>query len=74
MIDQLYDLIRLTQRIGYNCPIEHISTTFYILYAQNIDMVEAVNENQPLPVFTPATDKIRDPESIQNMRCESDIS
>jgi hypothetical protein len=30
------------------------------LYAMNIEMVEAVNDNRPLPVFTPANDQIRD--------------
>jgi len=30
----LSDLLRLTRRLSYNCPIEHISDPFFILYAQ----------------------------------------
>jgi hypothetical protein len=37
-------------------------------------MVEAVNENQPLPKFTPANDQIRDSDSILNMQMENDIA
>ena len=45
MIDQLFDLIRLCKRIAYFCPLEHISSIFYILYQINIDKVEAITNN-----------------------------
>jgi hypothetical protein len=32
-------LLRLTRRISYNCPLEHISDPFFILYAQYKDRV-----------------------------------
>jgi hypothetical protein len=30
----LIDLFRLTKRIAYHCPLEHISDPFFILYEQ----------------------------------------
>lgn len=31
--EQLSDLLRLTRRLSFNCPIEYISDPFFILYA-----------------------------------------
>ena len=32
--DQLIDILRLTKRLAYHCPIEHISNPFFMLYCQ----------------------------------------
>jgi hypothetical protein len=74
MIDQLYDLINLTKRIGYYCPIDHISKIFYILYTMNIDKVSAITNNQPLPELIISSDKTRDQEHIMHMKLQIENS
>lgn len=39
---EVFDLMHLTKRIAYFCPIEYISDPFFILYFTNKDKVEEI--------------------------------
>ena len=41
---ELNNLLRLSKRLSYFCPIEHVSEPFFILYAENKGRVAEVRE------------------------------
>ena len=72
MSDELNDLLRLTKRIGYGCPVEHISGTFYTLYIENRSKalkIDGAEVNEELEMG----EAIRDAESILKMRQEVNV-
>lgn len=70
-------MLRLTKRLGYNCPIQHISEIFYMLYAENKNKVRSINGEQPdfeMNADGEGVPNRQDPELLFNMREEMGIS
>lgn len=59
------DLLRLTRRISYNCPLDHISDPFFILYTQFKDRVLGLQGQKNLEV---------DLDPIEQLKRDFDLS